>query len=174
MGGLGAAGAQPIVSSEYAVKAAFLYNFAKFVEWPAGAFPGPGEPVTFCILGEDPFGGKLEQTVEGKTVKGRPVVVLHTGLDALGRCHILFAGSSERPRFDRILAAVGRRPILTVGDDEPFRQAGGIINFVLRESRVRFQIDRAAAERAGLKVSSQLLELAEAVPPGGPAGKERD
>jgi YfiR/HmsC-like len=173
--GLTASGAQPIVSSEYAVKAAFLYNFAKFIEWPAGALPGPRGPVAFCILGEDPFGGELEQTVAGKMVQGRPVVVLHTEhLDGLARCHILFVGASERSRFDQILAAVARRPVLTVGEDEQFRQAGGIINFVLRQNRVRFQIDRRAAERAGLRISSQLLELAEAVSPGGSAGKGRE
>lgn len=168
-----AAAAQPLVSGEYSVKAAFLYNFAKFVEWPAGAFPGLREPVAFCILGESAIGDELAQAVGGKTIQGRPVTVERTApLDGLERCQILFVGSTERARFAEILAAVGRRPVLTVGDDEEFRQAGGIINFVLRRNRVHFQIDRAAAERAGLRISSRLLELAEVVrSAGGPAGR---
>ncbi|HEV8580422.1 MAG TPA: YfiR family protein [Thermoanaerobaculia bacterium] len=165
--------AEPLVSGEPAVKAAFLYNFAKFVEWPAGAFAGPREPVAFCVVGESAIGDELAQAVGGKTIQGRPVTVERAApLDALLRCQILFVASAERTRFDQILAVVGRRPVLTVGDDENFRQAGGIINFVLRRNRVRFQIDRAAAERAGLRISSRLLELAEVVDPaGGPAGR---
>lgn len=168
-----AAAAQPLVSGEDSVKAAFLYNFAKFVEWPAGIFPGPREPVAFCFVGESAIGDELAQAAGGKTIQGRPVTVERSApLDGLERCQILFVGSSERARFGEILAAVGRRPVLTVGDDEEFRQAGGIINFVLRRNRVHFQIDRGAAERAGLRISSRLLELAEVVQSaGGPAGR---
>jgi hypothetical protein len=166
-GGISAAAeTRPIVPSEYAVKAAFLYNFAKFVEWPAGTFSSPREAVAFCIVGEDALGDELAQAVAGKMVQNRPVAIRRAAqLEELGGCQILFVGSSERARFDRLLAAVGRRPILTVGDEEEFRQAGGIINFVLRRNRVRFQIDLEAAERAGLRISARLLELAEVVPP---------
>lgn len=154
--------AQGTGTSEYAVKAAFLFNFAKFVEWPEGAFRSPGEPVTFCVLGEGPLGGELERAVAGKTVGGRPVAVRRLSqLAGLDECRILFVGSSERPRFDQILAAVGDRAVLTVGEEEGFNRAGGIISFVVRQSRVRFQIEREPALRAGLKLSSRLLELAE-------------
>ncbi|HEX7183153.1 MAG TPA: YfiR family protein [Thermoanaerobaculia bacterium] len=155
---------RPLVTSEYAVKAAFLYNFAKFVEWPADAFRGPGDPMTLCVLGEDPFGGELDQTVGGKTVTGRQIVVRRsTRLTDLPECRVLFVSSSEGPRLAQILAAVGDRAVLTVGEEETFARAGGIISFVVRENRVRFQIDRKAAARAGLSISSRLLELAETV-----------
>lgn len=153
----------PPVPSEYAVKAAFLYNFAKFVEWPAEAFEGPQAAVTFCILGEDPFAGELERVIAGKMVRGRPVAIRYFPRpEGLERCRILFVSSSERDRFGEILVAV-RRGILTVGEDERFARAGGIINFTLRNSRIRFQIDQGAAARAGLAISSRLLELAEEV-----------
>jgi hypothetical protein len=166
-GRLVAAADRPLVTSEYAVKAAFLYNFAKFVEWPAAAFRGPRDPMTLCVLGEDPFGGELDQTVDGKTALGRPIVVRRFAQPAgLEECRILFVSSSEGPRFARVLAAVGGRAMLTVGEEEAFARAGGIISFVVRQNRVRFQIDRAAAARAGLILSSRLLEVAEAVTEG--------
>ena len=149
--------------SEYAVKAAFLYNFAKFVEWPANAFAGPQGAVTFCILGQDPFAGELERVIAGKMVTGRPVAIRYFPRpEGLDRCHILFVSSSERDRFDQILGGL-RRGILTVGEDERFAHAGGIINFTLRNRRVRFQINQGAAARAGLTISARLLELAEEV-----------
>lgn len=162
-GGLAAA-EQPLVTSEYAVKAAFLYNFAKFVDWPADAFRSPRDPMVLCLLGEDPFGRELDRTVGGKTVLGRQLVVrrLET-LTGVEECRILFVSSSEGPRFGQVLAAVADHAVLTVGEEEAFGRAGGIISFVVRQSRVRFQIDRAAAARAGLGISSQLLELAETV-----------
>lgn len=167
-GGRSAGAQRPLVTSEYAVKAAFLYNFAKFVEWPATAFRGPRDPMTLCILGEDPFGGELDQTVDGKTALGRPIVVRRFARPAgLEECRILFVSASEGPRFEQVLAAVGGRAVLTVGEEEVFGRAGGIISFVVRQDRVRFQIDRAAAARAGLNISSRLLEVAEAVTEGG-------
>ncbi len=163
-GGRPAAAQRPLVTSEYAVKAAFLYNFAKFVEWPADAFRSPREPMVLCLLGEDPFGRELDRTVEGKTVLGRQLIVRRLAKPAgLEECRILFVSASEAPRLDQVLAAVGDRAVLTVGEDEAFSRAGGIISFVVRQSRVRFQIDRAAAARSGLSISSQLLEVAEAV-----------
>jgi YfiR/HmsC-like len=167
----GTAAGQPLVTSEDEVKAAFLYNFAKFVEWPEAAFRGPREPLTLCVLGSDAFGRELEAAIDGKTVQGRQVVIRRTlqilGLEA---CRILFVSSSERPRFEQILASVGRRPVLTVGEDVTFARTGGIINFVVESKRIRFQINQGAAERAGLKISSRLLELGEVVG-GGEDGK---
>lgn len=169
-GGRSAAQDRPRVTSEYAVKAAFLYNFARFVEWPASAFSGPRDPMTLCVLGEDPFGGELDQTVQGKSVLGRPIVVRRFARPAgLEECRILFVSSSERSRFDQVLAAVGDRAVLTVGEEEAFGRSGGMISFVVRQNRVRFQIDRGAAARAGLSIGSQLLELAEVV-----VGSERE
>lgn len=171
-GGRPAASDRTLVTSEYAVKAAFLYNFAKFVEWPADAFRSPREPMVLCLLGEDPFGPELDQTVGGKTVLGRQLVVRRLAkLAGLEECRILFVSSSEGRRLDQVFAAVGGRAVLTVGEEETFGRAGGIISFVVRQSRVRFQIDLAAADRAGLSISSQLLELAEVVT--GNARRER-
>jgi hypothetical protein len=155
---------RPMITSEYAVKAAFLYNFAKFVEWPANAFRGVHDPLTLCVLGEDPFGRELDQSVNGKMIDGRPIVVRRSvKLTDLAECRILFVSSSEEPRLAQILAAVDDRAVLTIGEDEAFARAGGIISFVVRQNRVRFQIDRSAAARAGLSIGSRLLELAETV-----------
>jgi uncharacterized protein DUF4154 len=152
--------ADRLVTSEYAVKAAFLYNFAKFVEWPAGTFRQSPGAVTFCVVGQDPFAGELERVIAGKTVAGRPVAIRYLAqLGGVESCQILFVSSAERLRFEQILA-VARRGVLTVGENEAFARAGGIINFTVSDSRVRFQIDQGAAERAGLTISSRLLELA--------------
>jgi hypothetical protein len=160
----GPAAAQPLVTGEYEVKAAFLYNFAKFIEWPEGAFRSPREPLTFCVFGEDAFGRELESTVDGKTVQGRQVVIRRPSqIPGLEACRILFISSSERPRFEQILASVGHHPVLTVGEEEGFARTGGIINFVVQSNRVRFEINQGAAERAGLKISSRLLELGQRV-----------
>ncbi len=154
----------PLASDEYAIKAAFLYNFAKFVEWPNGVFAAAEAPLALCVLGADPFGGELDMVVQGKTAQGHPVVVRRLdGLGAVARCHILFVSSSEQERFAEVLGAVAGRSVLTVGEDGEFARAGGMISFVLREQRVRFAIDAGAAERAGLRLSSRLLDLAEPV-----------
>jgi hypothetical protein len=146
---------------EYEVKAAFLYNFARFVEWPADAFPGPGAPITYCIVGDDPFDGKLEALLRGETVGGRPLALRRSGKDDdLAACQILFLSRSERSRQERILDRLGRASVLTVGDEEDFLDRGGIIGFRIEAGRVRFDVDLEAAERAGLKVSSKLLRVA--------------
>lgn len=157
----GAAGAQP---SENEVKAAFLFSFAKFVEWPEGLL-GPVEtPFAFCLLGESALDEPLEEAVRGKHVRGRPAVV-HRASDLadLGGCRILFVGRSEAGRLSEIVAALRDRPVLTVGDHAGFVGAGGMIEFVLRQRRVRFRIDQGASSRAGLAISAKLLGLAERV-----------
>ena len=155
--------AQP---SENDVKAAFLYNFTRFVDWPDEAFLAPDAPFLFCILGEERFGAEVVETVAGKALEGRATRVRHlTDLSGLSGCHLLFVGSSERGRLPEILAALRHLPVLTVGDTDDFVGAGGMIGFVLRQSRVRFEIDQSVAERAGLSISSRLLDLAERVVP---------
>ena len=153
------AAASPGESPEYQVKAAFLYNFLKFVEWPAD---GPSPPPTIClgILGRDPFEDALE-TVKGKSAKGRKVVVVrfHSVEEARG-CELLFISASERGRLPQILKAAHGARMLTVSDQEGFCQAGGMINLVSVKNRVGFEVNLAAASRARLRVSSQLLKLA--------------
>ena len=162
---LGAAAVEPLESprpTEYEVKAAFLYNFAKFVEWPQAAFDRLRAPLALCIFGADPFGGELDLAVRRKTAQGRPVVVRRlAGLGELAPCHVLFVGSAERERFAEVLDAVAGKSVLTVGEDDDFARAGGMISFVVRGTRVRFSIDVGAAERVGLRLSSRLLDLAE-------------
>ncbi|HKV39356.1 MAG TPA: YfiR family protein [Blastocatellia bacterium] len=146
-------------SGEYSVKAAFIYNFAKYVEWPQIA--GPGAPLIVGVVGQDPFGGAFDQMVEGKIANGRQLVVkrLKWG-DDLKQCQILFISASEERRLSQILNSLNGASVLTVGDTEQFGKAGGIIRFVLEDNRVRFEINRGAAERARLKLSSRLLALA--------------
>jgi len=147
--------------SEYQVKAAFLYNFTKFVEWPASAFPEASTPFTIGIIGENPFGGELERAVKNKDVGGHRFAVKEIkSLSELKSCHILFISKSERRRLAEILAAVGSAPVLTVSETDRFLQAGGLINFLLEGNKVRFEISDPAAKSAGLKISSKLLHLA--------------
>lgn len=151
-------------AGEYQLKAAFLYNFAKFVDWPPKAFPSPGTPISLCVLGADPFGADLERTIKNETVGGRPFVIRRFDtVQESGGCHILFISLSEKDRLGRVLAPLRNLPVLTVSEWSDFTQTGGIINFVVEDNKIRFQINLAAAEQAGLKISSQLLKLAKIV-----------
>ena len=155
--------AEPSSSREYSVKGAFLYNFAKFVSWPEGAFRDDQIHITLCILGEDPFGDALA-AVEGKTVTGRKVVIKHCEtLDDLDKCHILFISRPEEQNLSKILAKVEDWNTLTVSDIEGFAQRGGIISLITVEKKIRFEINVDAAERSRLKISSKLLRLAKIV-----------
>ena len=145
---------------EYDVKAAFLYNFTKFVEWPSWAFHDDRSTVRLCVLGEDPFGDSLQEFAEGE-VAGRRVTVLRVrSMGTPAGCQILFVSRSERERLPLILREVRDAPVLTVGDMRGFLEEGGIVNFVLDGSKVRFEISLEAAARAGIRISSRLLRLA--------------
>ena len=149
-------------SSEYQVKAAFLYNFMKFVEWPGDGLSNPGT-LTIGILGKDPFGEALDE-VRDKTAKGRRIVVVHLrGIEEVRECDLLFVCASEKGRLPQILRGVQSARVLTVADQEGFCQAGGIINLVFVNNRVGFEVNVAAANRVRLRVSSQLLKLARLV-----------
>ena len=147
--------------SEYQLKAAFVYNFAKFVDWPPKVYSGPQSPFSICILGADPFGSVIDDTLRGKTVADHPVVVRRDKDATTARhCQIVFVSASERPRFPDILAGLKGANVLIVGDFDGFAAAGGAIELTLQDSRVRFAINPGAADGAGLKISSQLLALA--------------
>ena len=149
--------------SEHQVKAAFLYNFARYVEWPAEAFP-PGAPLKVCVVGTDPFGSALEDAFRDQVVHGRPVRISRgTTLAAVGRCHVLFLSTSEQRRWQELIEALAGVPTLTVADGPPLARQGGMVNFVIEAKRVRFEINRGAAEQAGLRISSKLLALARIV-----------
>jgi hypothetical protein len=152
------------MTDEYHVKAAFLYNFAKFVEWPPQAFKGPADPIAICILGKDPFGDALKQAVQGKTIEGRPFNVRGVpNVQEASSCHILFIAGSERKHLRATLSAMRGPAILTVGETEGFASEGGMINFKIDANRVRLQINMAVVEQAKLGISSKLLGLSEIV-----------
>lgn len=142
---------------EYKVKAAFLLNFTKFVEWPA-AGASASAPFSICILGEDPFGTALESIVEGERVNGRRLVVQRVRPHEAQSCQVLFAGKGEGD-LGKILQEL-RPGVLTVGEGTRFLHEGGMIAFVLESRRVRFDINQTAAARAGLLISSRLLNVA--------------
>ena len=163
----GAAPAALDAPSEYQVKAACLCRFGNYVEWPEGAFPDADSPFTIGILGKDPFGPALEKTAEGKNIGGRRIVTRRfQRVDEVRACHILFISRSERGRLAQILERLGRSRTLTVSETDQFLQRGGMINFIIESKRVGFEINPDAAERAGLRISSRLLELARIVRPG--------
>jgi hypothetical protein len=149
-------------ATEYQVKAAFLLNFTKFIEWPAAAFAAPDSPIAICILGDDPFGGALDQMVAGEVVNRRKVAAQRIKRAPPPKsCQVLFAGGSEKD-LSKILPGLGPG-VLSVGEGETFLRDGGMIAFVVENRRVRFEINRTAADNAGIKLSSRLLSVAKSV-----------
>jgi hypothetical protein len=150
--------------AEYQVKAAYLYGFGRFVEWPASAPVAGDGSFVLCVLGDDPFGRLLDQAAEGALMKSQPVTVRRIGrAEDGGVCDTLFVSASEQPRLPRILSVLDRRPILTVGDSPEFAQRGGMIGFSMEGGRVRFTVNLAAAQNAGLMLQSELLRVAASV-----------
>lgn len=167
-GGTGAR--QGNTSSEYQVKAAFLFHFAQFVDWPPEAFKANDSPITYCTAGGDPFEGGLDASMNGKTIGGRPIRVLHFKKAGESQgCQILFLGIADKKLVSATLAKLNGSPVLTVGESINFAQGGGMIGFLLEDNKVRFEINLEAAERAKLKISARLLALAKTVI-GGPKG----
>jgi len=163
-----AEGGQP---SEYQVKAAFLLNFGKFVVWPPTSFPSNSAPLVLGVYGGNSFVADLENIVRGQNIAGHPVTVrLLTNPRDLRKCHIVFISMSQQRQLVDVLDALQGASVLTVTEDmNHFRESGLMINFVIdREGRIRFEINNGAAERAGLRISSKLLNLARR-PPHGPA-----
>lgn len=159
-----AAGQSDDRPGEYDVKAAFLFNFTKFVEWPDSAFDDAQAPIVIAIIGDDPFGDSLAGIIAGQKVQGRSIVVRerHFGED-LRHCQVLFISASERKRSAEILANVHDASVLTVSDIDGFAEAGGAIEFVLQEKRVRFVVNLDAAKQSKLHVSAKLLALARVI-----------
>ena len=154
--------------TEYEVKAAFILNFARFVEWPDVALASGSGVLTIGILGKDPFEGALERVVENKMVGARKLAVVHVdGIELMKPVQILFISRSEIGRLAEILARLRGAPVLTVGDMEHFARDGGVINFILEDGRIRFEINPAAARSAGLRLSSKLLRVAKVITPEG-------
>jgi hypothetical protein len=151
-------------SSEYRVKAAFVYNFTKFVEWPAQSFKSPQDPMSICTIGKNPFGGALTEAIHGKPVNGRPVEIRAVdNLEDACTCQILFIRSAERKRLRSILDKVAGHGVLTVGEMDSFPMEGGIVNLKFDGDKIRIQINLQAAEGQHLTISSHLLSLAQIV-----------
>lgn len=155
---VGTAKAQTV--PERPVQAAFLTKFPMFVEWPQTAPGSTNEPYVIGILGLDPFGGDLDAIAAEQRVKGRSIrIARFARLEDLGDCHILFVSSSELPRLSDVFKRLGRRSVLTVGDSEGFTQAGGMVNFVKVDGKVRFEVNHEAARGAGLALDARLLAV---------------
>lgn len=149
--------------TDYQVKAIYLYNFGKFVQWPAGVSDKDTD-FTVCILGQDPFGAALDAALAGAAIGGKPVTAKRiSSLDVSAHCRILFLGSTEANRLRKIMEALDKEAVLTVSDIPEFSRHGGMIEFVTEESRVRFEVNLDAAQQAGLTLSSELLKVATTV-----------
>lgn len=158
---------------EYDLKAAFLFHFTHFVEWPSEVFAGTNAPIVIGILGDDPFGPVLDKIVEGETIKNRRLVIKRSQqIEDLKNCQVLFISKSEKNRIDQILSSLDDASIFTVAEVEGFARHGGITNLFLQGNKLRFEINVEAAKRKGLKISAQLLSLGTVV--GSRAGKEID
>jgi hypothetical protein len=158
----------PVVraESEYDVKAAYLFKFTKFVEWPSAAFANAEAPFIIGVVGRDPFEGGLDRLIEGNTTGARRLQVRHLSAgdgNALRECQMIFVIASEQRRLSSILSALQGRPVLVVGESEGFASAGGMLGFALRENRVGIEVNSTAARQARLKISSQLLNIAKIV-----------
>lgn len=155
--------AESPLQREYEIKAAYLYNFINYIDWPENAFPAPGGTITIGIVGQNPFGSALD-VLNGKQVKGRTVALKQiTDTKDLDQCQIVFINSSEKARLPELLDKLRDSRVLTVSEIDGFAQQGGIINFISEHNKVRFEINPDAARRLGLNISSELLKLAKLV-----------
>jgi hypothetical protein len=156
--------AQQPKASEYQVKATYLYNFGRFVQWPSNAAAAQGESFSICVIGQDPFGAVLDGTLAGETIDGKSVVAkrITKPQDALG-CRVLYVSVSEEVRLKDVLAVLDNTGVLTVSDIPQFSQRGGMIQFVMTGNKIRFEVNLTRAQDAGLMLSSDLLKVAATV-----------
>jgi hypothetical protein len=154
---------QAQVINEYEAKAAFLFNFVKFVEWPSDAFSDASAPLIIGVVGDDKSSLVIDQIINGKIANGRRILVKRfSNFRTLTACHMVFVRSSERERIRQTLEAAGSGT-LTVGEMESFAHWGGVINFIIADGKLRLEINQTSAERAGLKISAKLLSLARVI-----------
>lgn len=151
-------------SREYQLKAAFVYNFTKFIEWPPQSFPGASDSIVVGVLGDSPFGAQLAQVVKDRRVNGRGIVVKRVDTAAEARSvHLLFVGAMQDGHFDEIEPGLAGSAVVTIGESSSFAGRGRTINFVLEDDKLRFEINMDSAEHAGLRISAQLQKLAKAI-----------
>ncbi len=159
-------------SSEYLIKAGYIYNFAKLVEWPASSFAQPDSPIVIGIVGNDPFGPIIDKVLEGKKVNGHPFLIKRLKAIAdVKECHILFIGSSLGPHVAETIRMTRGTPVLTISEIPGFADRGGIINLTLEQNKVRFEVNVDAAKEADLNISSRLLVLAKVIQQSGDGRK---
>jgi hypothetical protein len=157
--------------TDFQVKAAYLYNFGRFVEWPTPTAAVSGDAFTVCVLGQDPFGPTLDATLAGERIGGKRVIAKRiSGPQEVDNCQILFLRLTEDDRFNKIIEAVDEKAVLTVSDMPKFVERGGMIQFVLDGNRVRFEVNLTATQHAGLTLSSELLKVATVVRRGSSRG----
>jgi hypothetical protein len=157
------AGAQT-AAEEYRVKAAFIFHFAQLVDWPPEKATGTDHSLVLCTLGEDPFQGLLEGTVAGKAIGNRILRIRHLGQPQdMEACQIVFLGRAQSKQIPTLVSTLHQAPVLTVGETAGFLDAGGMIDFLLEDNKVRFEVNLDAAESADLKIGSRLLVLAQRV-----------
>ena len=151
-------------ASEYQVKAAFLINFPKYVDWPAGVFAGTNSPIVLAVLGETKVAEEVQKVIAGRTVNDREIVLkrLASGEES-GVCHILFISAAEQQHTPNLLAKLKDTSILTVGESDDFLDQGGIINMARRNQKIALEVNLTAADKARIKISSKLLSLASVV-----------
>ncbi len=161
--GIGTIQAQP-TTAEYKLKAVYLYNFLQYVDFPPNAFADEQSPIVIGVLGNDPFGNTLDETIISEVVKNRRLEVRRfKRVNDITDCHVLFIGASEEDKLKSILAALKGRSILTVGDVENFARLGGVIRFLTENNKIRLKINLEAAKEANLSISSKLLQIAEII-----------
>jgi hypothetical protein len=151
-------------SKEYQIKAAFLFNFAQFVDWPSAAFANTNAPFCIGVLGDDPFGGALDTTIQDEAIGNHKIIIERSqNVEDLKNCQMIFVSKSEKKHIGEILLDLDSKPILKVSEIDGFAQDGGGINFFLAGTKVRFEINPDAAQSDGLKISAQLLSLGKIV-----------
>lgn len=156
--------AEEPMPSEYQVKAAFLINFPKYVDWPAEAFAGTNSPVVLAVPGDTKVAEEIQKVIAGRTVNGREIVLkrLASGEES-GVCHILFISAAEQQRSADVFAKLKDASVLTVGESDGFLESGGIINLVRRDQKIALEVNLTAAGNARIKISSKLLSVASVV-----------
>ncbi len=158
--------AQTPENREFQIKAAFIFNFTQFVQWPTDAFADAGAPLVIGILGEDPFGTYLTETIEGEKVNGHLLTVQHfKSIDEVKNCQILFINLPDADKLQEALTAIKGKSILTVSDMSAFIKMGGMIHFITRDNKIQIQVNPDAAKSTGLVLSSKLLRVAEVITP---------
>lgn len=154
--------AQKPISREYQLKAVFLYNFTQFVEWPNNSFASDQSPVIIGILGTDPFGSYLEETVSGEKINGHPLLIQrYSDVGDVGACQVLFINITDANKRQEAITSLKGRNILTVSDATDFMQQGGMIRFFTKQDKIKLQVNLEAAKTADLVISSKLLRLSE-------------